>query len=119
MLIIQARLWRGEEGFRGRKIAPEGYLLFGGACLSQVKVGDQWPALEVGSTRPLVIPIQTKLAAASPFHCCLVSPGSKKAFVHAVRTMLTNGVSRILGWRSVTAVTTVCGNPVPLNFSLI
>jgi hypothetical protein len=32
---------------------------------------------------------KTKLAAASPFHCRLVSPGSKKAFLRALRTMLT------------------------------
>jgi len=31
--------------------------------------------------RLLVIPALTKLAAASPFHCCLVSPGSKRAFL--------------------------------------
>src|ERR1019366_9882644 len=28
--------------------------------------------------RLLAIPALTKLAAASPFHCCLVSPGSKR-----------------------------------------
>jgi len=43
------------------------------------KVGGQWPALEVGSARPLAIPTQTRLAAASPFHGCLVSPGSREA----------------------------------------
>ena len=31
--------------------------------------------------RLLVIPVLTKLAAASPFHCCLVSPGSKRAIL--------------------------------------
>jgi hypothetical protein len=55
----------------------------------------------------LVIPAQTKLAAASPFHCCLVSPGSKRTFVHALRTMLTNEVSPMRKMHSVTAVTMV------------
>src|SRR5215469_8685080 len=41
--------------------------------------GRQWPALEVGSARPLAIPTETRLAAAAPFHGCLVSPGSREA----------------------------------------
>ena len=31
--------------------------------------------------RLLAVPVQTKLAAASPFHGYFVSPGSKKAFL--------------------------------------
>ena len=31
--------------------------------------------------RLLAIPYETKLAAASPFHCCFVSPGSKGALL--------------------------------------
>jgi hypothetical protein len=58
--------------------------------------------------RLLVIPTLTKQAAASPFHGYFVSPGSKRAFVHALRTMLTTGVSPIQECRSVTAVTGVC-----------
>jgi len=61
--------------------------------------------------RLLVIPAQTKLAAASPFHCCLVSPGSKRAIVHALRTMLTNGVSPMRTPRSVMAVTGLRSRP--------
>jgi len=57
--------------------------------------------------RLLVIPVQTKLVAASPFHCCLVSPGSKKTFLRAFRTMLTSGVSPIWKQHSVTAITGV------------
>jgi len=51
--------------------------------------------------------LRTKQAAASPFHCCLVSPGSKKAFLRALRTMLTTGVSPKFEIRSVIAVTGV------------
>jgi len=58
--------------------------------------------------RLLAVPVQTKLAAASPFHGYFVSPGSKKAFLLALRTMLTNGVSRIRKARSVTNVTQEC-----------
>ena len=54
-----------------------------------------------------MIPILTKLAAASPFHNRFVSPGSKRAFLRAFRTMLTNGVSPIRKCRTVTAVTWV------------
>jgi hypothetical protein len=68
--------------------------------------GDQWLALEVGSAQPLAIP-RTKQAAASPFHCRLVSSGSKKANLRALRTMLTNGVSPKFEKRSVIAVTGV------------
>ena len=56
--------------------------------------------------------LRTKLAAASPFHCCLVSPGSKKAFLRALRTMLTTGVSPKFEIRSVIAVTGVSVLPV-------
>jgi hypothetical protein len=41
--------------------------------------GGQQAALEADSPRLLVIPVLTKLAAASPFHCRLVSPGSKES----------------------------------------
>ncbi len=51
--------------------------------------------------------LRTKLAAASPFHCCLVSPGSKRTFLRALRTMLTTGVSPKFEIRSVIAVTGV------------
>ena len=46
---------------------------------NKIASGCQWSALEVGSARPLAIPTQTRLAAASPFHGCLVSPGSREA----------------------------------------
>jgi hypothetical protein len=46
--------------------------------------GNQEPTLEVGSVQLLAIPVQTKLAAASPFHGYFVSPGSKRAFVRAL-----------------------------------
>ena len=46
--------------------------------------GNQEPTLEVGSVQLLAIPVQTKLAAASPFHGYSVSPGSKRAFVHVL-----------------------------------
>jgi hypothetical protein len=39
--------------------------------------------------RLLVIPTLTKQAAASPFHGYFVSPGSKRVFLLALRTMLT------------------------------
>lgn len=63
--------------------------------------------LEVGSMRLLVIPMLTKLAAASPFHGHFVSPGSKRAFLLALRTLLTIEVSPIRKIRSVTTVTGV------------
>jgi hypothetical protein len=47
----------------------------------------------------------TKLAAASPFRCYLVSHGSKRTFLRALRTLVTNGVSPMSTVRSVTAVT--------------
>jgi hypothetical protein len=58
--------------------------------------------------RLLVIPTLTKQAAASPFHGYFVSPGSKRVFLLALRTMLTIGVSPMWIRRSVTAVTGVC-----------
>jgi hypothetical protein len=58
--------------------------------------------------RLLVIPAQTKLAAASPFHCCLVTTGSKRAFVLALEPMLTIEVSLKRESGSVTAVTLFC-----------
>jgi hypothetical protein len=39
--------------------------------------------LKVGSMRLLVIPCYTRLAVASPFHFCLVSPGSKEKLLAA------------------------------------
>lgn len=57
--------------------------------------------------RLLVIPYETKLAAASPFHCCFVSPGSKRTFLRVPRTMLTNSVSRISVMGSVMTITQV------------
>ena len=94
-----------------RKIASEGLLRFGGACMKQdSKVGCQWPALEVGSARPLTIPTQTRLAAASPFHGCLVSPGSKRGYLllppEPCRQMEFLYICKA---HSVTAVTPVCG----------
>jgi len=62
------------------------------------KVGCQWPALEVGSARPLAIPTQTRLAAASPFHGCLVSPGSKRGFTYCLPNHVDNwSVSYVAG----------------------
>jgi hypothetical protein len=58
--------------------------------------------------RLLVIPALTKLAAASPFHGHFVSPGSKRTFLLALRTMLTTGVSPMCEVRTVTAVTPPC-----------
>ena len=58
--------------------------------------------------RLLVLPAQTKLAAASPFHGYFVSPGSKRAFLAALRTMLTNEVSPMRKVHSVTVITMVC-----------
>jgi hypothetical protein len=58
--------------------------------------------------RLLVIPAQTKLAAASPFHCCLVTTGSKRAFVLAPEPMLTIEVSPMKKSGSVTAITQFC-----------
>jgi hypothetical protein len=50
--------------------------------------------------------LSTKLAAASPFRCYLVSHGSKRGILlAALRTMVTNGVSPMLWVRSVTTVT--------------
>jgi len=99
------------EVLLGVKIAPEGSRLFGGACfLHKIKTGTssrRWRSVARGYWRSLH---KTKLAAASPFHCCLVSPGSKKAFVRAFRTMLTNGVSPMRETRSVTAITRVCNS---------
>ena len=65
--------------------------------------------------RLLVIPVLTRLAAASPFHCYLVSLGSKRAFVRAFRTLLTNEVSRIRINRTVTAITRLCGKFQPAS----
>jgi hypothetical protein len=73
---------------------------------AKLQCGNQWSALEVGRARPLAIPIQTKLAAASPNLGQFVSPGSKRAYVLAFRTMLTGGVSPMSRVRSVSAVTT-------------
>ena len=59
------------------------------------KVGTSSRHWRSGSARPLAIPIQTKLAAASPVHRYLVSPDSKKAFLLVFRTMLTTSVSHM------------------------
>jgi hypothetical protein len=53
------------------------------------KLGTNSQQWRSGSARPLAIPIQTKLAAASPVHGYLVSPGSKRTFLLVFRTMLT------------------------------
>jgi hypothetical protein len=55
-------------------------------------------------------PVQTKQAAASPFHGYFVPIDSKKAILLAFRALLTNGVSPTKFKRSVTAVTKKCGN---------
>src|SRR3954453_16497100 len=58
LLFCLAPKARDERNVRARKIASEGILRFGGACMKKQdsKVGGQWSALEVGSTRPLAIP---------------------------------------------------------------
>src|ERR1022692_3169504 len=54
--------------------------------------GYQWSALEVGSARPLAIPIQTKLAAASPSAATSCRPALiERLLLPASRTMVTNG----------------------------
>ena len=60
--------------------------------------------------RLLAIPALTKLAAASPFHCCLVPPAQRNLLTSS-RTLVTNEVSPNFNLRSVTAVTGLCGIP--------
>ena len=65
MLADQA----GSAELVDKKIASEGILRFGGACLltSNYEDGDQQPALEVGSTRLLEIPILNETRCGFPF----------------------------------------------------
>jgi hypothetical protein len=66
-----------------------------------------WRSVARGHWRSLHL---TRVAASSPFHNSLVSPGSKGGLVLlAARTMLTIGVSPMSRTWSVTAVTRQCG----------
>jgi hypothetical protein len=60
---------------------------------------------EVGGARLLAIPIKTRLAVASPFHGYLASTGSRKAFLHVFRTMLTTESHTLRERCTVTGVT--------------
>jgi hypothetical protein len=71
-------------GLRYKKSPPK-EIVASEALVLQHKIiiigGNQQPTLEVGSVRLLGFPALTKRAAASPFHCCLVSPSSRRAVV--------------------------------------
>jgi len=75
--IRDLQLFRSEK-----EIASEGSLRFGGAC-ECTRQGNtlgtssrHWRSVARGYWWSLH---KTKQAAASPFHCCLVSPGSRAA----------------------------------------
>jgi hypothetical protein len=76
-------------GIQKIKITSEGNRRFGGACRSlthKIMTGAssrRWRSVACGHWRSLY---STKLAAASPVHCRLVSSGSRSAFLRALRT---------------------------------